>query len=116
MVFLEQKMFWKVDKHKRNDQRGIIHPFGKSTKKLNKHKQNDQFKKNTSIWKATKKREYDTDFPAPKIFSNSQKVNIQWLAIPQISLAIPNLLLLHTSTTSTGSPIIYLQLFAHIAV
>ena len=26
-------MFWKVDKHKRNDQSGIIHSFGKSTKK-----------------------------------------------------------------------------------
>ena len=24
MVFLEQKMFWKVDKHKRNDQSGIF--------------------------------------------------------------------------------------------
>ena len=24
MVFLERKMFWKVDKHKRNDQSGIF--------------------------------------------------------------------------------------------
>ena len=46
----------------------------------------------------------DTDFPAPKIFSDSQKVNIQWLVIPQISVAIPNLLLLHTSA-SAGSPV-----------
>ena len=51
-VFLERKMFWKVDKHKQNDQSGIVHPFGKSTKKTNKHKQNDQNKKNTSFWKA----------------------------------------------------------------
>ena len=49
MVFLERKMFGKVYKHKQNDQSGIIHSFGKS-------KQNDQFKKNTSFWKAYKKR------------------------------------------------------------
>ena len=34
MVFLERKMFWKIDKQKRNDQSGIIHHFGKSTKKI----------------------------------------------------------------------------------
>ena len=28
-------MFWKEEKHKQNDQSGIVHPFGKSTKKLN---------------------------------------------------------------------------------
>ena len=27
MVFLEQKMFWKVDKHKQNDQSGIPQPI-----------------------------------------------------------------------------------------
>ena len=46
-------MFWKVDKHKWNDQNGIIHPFGKSTKKKN-----------------------DMDFLVPKIFYSSQKVYI----------------------------------------
>ena len=47
-------MFWKVDKHKRNDKNGIIHPFGKSTKK----------------------QRNDMDFPKPKIFHDSRKVYI----------------------------------------
>jgi len=47
-------MFRRVDKHKQNDQNGIIHPFGKPTKKTEK----------------------DTDFHAPKIFYDSRKVYI----------------------------------------
>ena len=88
MVFLEWKMFWKEDKHKQNDQSGIVHPFGKSRRKSNKHKQNDQNKKNTSFWKANNnKKGNDTDFPERKLHIKvevkaDRKWNRKWNGFP----------------------------------
>ena len=97
------KCFWKVDKHKRNDQSGIIHSFGKSKKNWTNTRRTTSLRKIHPFERSTK-RENNTDFPTPKIFSDSRKVDIRWLVIPQISLAIPNLLFLHTSA-SAGSPV-----------
>ena len=79
MVFLEQKMFRKVDKHKRNDQNEIIHPFGKPTKKTERYgfpSTKNSLRLSESIQK------YDSR----KVYIDSWKVYIEEQNDPQLIL------------------------------